>query len=143
MKKSRLFVVSIKEVIYTLIFLILAVLLVILLFYMFLPDKDDSAKTASVSSYIPGVYTSCLNIDDNALTLQMTVDKENINSIELIDADETTSAMYPLIPTTLESINAQLSSGTPIEELSVSEESKYTQLLLTQAINDLLTKAKN
>lgn len=140
MKKSRLFVISIREIIYTLIFLILGILLIVLLFYMFLPNDEEEQNTSS-STYIPGMYTSCMTLEDNAFTLQLTVDKDSINSIDLISTDEAIATVYPLIPTCLESIETQLINNTPIDELSVSEESKYTHILLTDAIKDLLNKA--
>ena len=107
---------------------------------MFLPNDDKDEQTSS-STYIPGMYTSCMTLEDNAFTLQLTVDKDNINSIELIKSDEAIETVYPLIPSCLESIEAQLINNTPIDELSVNEESKYTQILLTNAIKDLLNKA--
>lgn len=140
MKKSRLFVISIREIIYTLIFLILGILLIILLFYMFLPNDNNVEQTSS-STYIPGMYTSCMTLEDSSFTLQLTVDKDSINSIDLINSSESVATVYPLIPECLESIETQLINNTPIDELSVNEDSKYTQILLTNAIKDLLNKA--
>ncbi len=140
MKNSRLFVVSFREIIYTLIFLILGILLIILLIYMFLPGNDESSEE-TVNTYIPGVYESCLSLEENSLTLQLTVDENRINSIELINASEAVAAVYPLIPSCLESIESQLKKGIPINELTVNEESKYTHILLTDAISELLDKA--
>lgn len=82
-----------------------------------------------------------MTIEDNAFTLQLTVDKDSINSIDLINSNEAIAAVYPLIPECLDNIEAQLINNTPIDELSVNEESKYTQILLTNAIKDLLNKA--
>lgn len=107
---------------------------------MFLP-KDEQEEKNATTSYIPGVYTSCMTLEDNDFTLQLTVDQDNINGIDLINEDEAVSAVYPLIPSCLDNIEAQLITGTDIDELSYSEESKYTQLLLTDAIKDLISKA--
>ena len=143
MKKSRLFVISIKEIIYTLVFLVLGILLIILLFYMFLPKEDSTEQTSTTASYIPGIYTSCLSLAEDALTLELTVDANSINSINIIDSSEAVAAVYPLIPACLESIESELISGKSIDELTVNEDSKYTHIMLTDAISDLLNKASS
>lgn len=107
---------------------------------MFLP-KDEQEEKTSTTSYIPGVYTSCMTLEDNAFTLQLTVDKDSINGVNLINEDEAVSAVYPLIPSCLDNIEAQLITGTDIDKLSYNEDSKYTQLILTDAIKDLIGKA--
>ena len=110
---------------------------------MFLPKDESSKETKTSNTYIPGVYTSCMTLDDTSFTLQLTIDKDSINSVDLINEDETVSAAYPLIPLCIDNIEAQLVTGTDIDELSYETNSKYTQLIITEAIKDLLNKATN
>ena len=50
--------------------------------------------------------------------------------------------MYPLVQPSLEKINLQLSQGIPIDEITLSEDSKFTETLLIEAIETTLSKAK-
>ena len=57
--KTRIIVLHMKEIIYTVIFLLLGILLIVLLASMFLPGKSDKSSSAK-KIYTPGVYTSAL-----------------------------------------------------------------------------------
>ena len=110
-----------KEVIYTGIFLVLAVVLAVVLFLMFGRGGRADAASADVL-YHAGVYTSPITLNDNTFDVEVTVDEDHINSISLVNLSETTTAMYPL--------------------MEPSDDNKYTSMLLLDAINDALDKAK-
>lgn len=101
--KTRIVVLHMKEVIYTAIFLLLGLLMIILLLIMFGPSKDketaSSVQTTSAltGQYLPGVYSTAIELNDNTFDVQVTVDSNHINSIELVNLSESTAAMYPLM----------------------------------------------
>ena len=66
--KTKIVVLHMKEVVYTAIFLVLAILMIILVFVMFSgkDKKDTAAKPAEETLYIPGVYTSTIQLNDNS-----------------------------------------------------------------------------
>ena len=135
-----------KEVIYTAIFLVLAVLLIALLFIMFRPDKEKetAATQAAVSEealYVPGVYTTAIELNDNNFDVQVTVDASHINSIELVNLSETTTAMYPLMEPTLESLATQIYASQSTDNITYDDENKYTSMLLLEAVKSALAKA--
>lgn len=91
--KTKIVVLHMKEIIYTVLFVILGILLLILLAVMFFPkDKETSAGTAN---YTPGVYTSSVTLNNMELLLEVTVDESHINSIRCSNLDETVTTMYP------------------------------------------------
>ena len=51
--------------------------------------------------------------------------------------------MYPLLEPSLDSINEQLDSISSVDELTLDSESRYTGLILQQAIKNALQKAKS
>ena len=64
--KTKIVVLHMKEVIYTAIFLVLAILLLVLLFTMFGTQKksgDTTGDNASEVLYVPGVYTSTIELN--------------------------------------------------------------------------------
>ena len=95
--KTKIVVLHMKEIIYTVIFAALALLLILLLVFMFLPNKNESEN--SKQKYIPGVYTSDVTLNNTALEVEVTVDESHINSIRFSNLDESVAAMYPMFCT--------------------------------------------
>ena len=74
--KTKIVVLHMKEMIYTLIFAGLGILLILLLIFMFLPK--ESKKTAETMNYVAGVYTSTIQFNDNTIDVQVVVDESRI-----------------------------------------------------------------
>jgi uncharacterized protein with FMN-binding domain len=129
-----------KEVVYTIAFLILAVLLGILIYFMFGPGKSQTTSAAGEGLYTPGVYRSSLTLNKNTFDVEVTVDQNNIQSIELVNLSESTTAMFPLVKPSLAS---QIVDSQSLDDLKYSTDRKYTSQLLISAIEDALKKAEN
>ncbi len=159
--KTKIVVLHMKELIYTGIFAALGILFIVLLIIMFLPDKEQtdgsgisaspaaleenvSGETTSVSSdsiYIPGIYTTELVLGDQTIDVEVIVGQESISSIRLVDLSESVTTMYPLLEPTLESICEQVYETQSLENIEYGTESKYTALVLLEAIGNSLDKA--
>lgn len=142
MSKTKIVVIHLKEIIYTALFAGLGILLIILLVVMFLNKKEDTSPTMSESKYVPGVYTSSMVLNDTSLNLEVVVDADHINSVRIVNIDDTVTTMYPLIEPSLETIADELCSGVDIDSIEVSEDSKYTESLLLETIKATLQKAE-
>lgn len=139
--KTKIVVLHTKEVIYTGIFVVLAVVLAVLLFLMF--GKNKNADSASADAiYHAGVYTSPITLNDNTFDVEVTVDENHINSISLVNLSETTTAMYPLVEPALNALSDQIYTSQSTENITYSEENKYTSMLLLEAIDNALEKAR-
>lgn len=142
MSKTKIVILSLKEIIYTAIFIGLGLLLILLLVIMFRPGgKAKTPDQQSEALYNPGVYTSQITIGENSLNLELVVDADHINSIRFVNLEEAVTTMYPLVSPSLDSISEQLSSGTALENVVLPEENYYTGQLLMSHIDQLLQKA--
>lgn len=139
--KTKIVVLHMKELIYTIIFAGLGILLIILLICMFLPDKKKE-KSAETMQYTPGVYTSSISFGEQNFEVQVQVDEAEIQSVSLVHLDEAIATMYPLMETTMESINEQICESQSLEKVSYSMENQYTAAVLLQAVEDALEKAR-
>lgn len=159
--KTKIVVLHLKELIRTGILIGLGLIAIILLIFLFGPDKNktgsndnSSEKGSDVSSgsqntiqdptqtsYIPGVYSTALVLGDHAVDVEVTVDSDNINSIRLINLDEAITTMYPLLQPTFDSLTAQIYEKQSLEGITYTDDSKYTSLVLLQAIEASLSKA--
>ena len=145
MSKTKILVFQMKELVYTGIFVGLGLLLIILLIVMFYPsgDEDTAAETttAEAAVYNPGIYNSQMQLGDTSLNLEIVVDESQIKSVSLVNLDESVTTMYPLVKPSLEFLEEELVAGTPIDDITVSEKSKYTQTMLIDGIKNALSKA--
>ena len=110
---------------------------------MFVPSDSKKEKTGSdtASIYTPGVYTSQIELGDTTLNLEVAVDADQIKSVALVNMEESVTTMYPLVKPSLESIEKELIAGTSLDDIPLSEKSKYTESLLIEGIRTALEKA--
>jgi hypothetical protein len=92
--------------------------------------------------YIPGIYTTELMLGGQAVDVEVIVDSEGITSVQFINLSESVATMYPLLQPTLDSISSQLCDGQPLDTVTYTAESKYTSLVLLEAIKQSLSKAQ-
>ena len=139
--KTKIVVLHMKELIYTIIFAGLGILLIILLICMFLPDKEKK-EFVETMQYTPGVYTSSIVFGEQSFDVQVTVDESEIQSVSLLNLDETITTMYPLVETTMESLSEQICESQSVENLSYTSDNQYTATVLLNAVEDALEKAR-
>ena len=138
--RTKIVVLHMKELIYTVVFVVLGIVLVLLLVFMFLPDKKDETK--ETMKYVAGVYTSSIIFNDNTIDVQVVVDENNINSIKLVNLDETVTTMYPLMEPALKNLTDQIYETQSTANLTYNDDNQYTSMVLLNAINDALAKAE-
>lgn len=142
--KTKIVVLRMKEIIYTLIFVVLAVLLIILFVSMF--NKKDSASETGASvtdaSYTAGVYTASITLNNQNIDLEVTVDENYIKDIRFVNLDESVTTMYPLMETALSNLTSQIITNQTTENLEIPSDSQYTSQALIGVINSALAKAQ-
>lgn len=160
--KTKIVVLHLKELIYTGIFAALGILFIVLLIIMFLPEKEETDNTQtstssdvetlnsntadnsvlSSSEYRPGIYTTEIILNDQSINLEVIVGQDEITSIRLIHLDDSITTMFPLLQPTLESLTLQIYESQSLENITYQTESKYTSLVLLEAIKAALEKAQ-
>lgn len=139
--KTKIFVFKMKELIYTAIFLVLGIVLLVLLYCMFRPQKKQTAD-AQESVYIPGVYTSSITLGTRSLDVEVTVDASHINAVRLVNLDEAVTTMYPLMESAIDNIALQVVHGQSPDNVTYTEDMKYTSQVLLNAVEEALDRAK-
>ncbi len=138
--KTKIVVLHMKEMIYTLIFAALGILLILLLIFMFLPK--ESKKTAETMNYVAGVYTSTIQFNDNTIDVQVVVDESKIQSVSLVNLDETVTTMYPLMEPAVQEIASQVCEKQSTDNIAYSEDNPYTSMVILNAVKSALKKAE-
>lgn len=138
--KTKIVVLHMKDVIYTVLFLGLLIVLGILLFVMFRKSPESSVET-DTPRYKPGVYASTITLSDSTIDVAVTVDSDRIKDISLINLSETVAAMYPLMEPALEDIAYQIYEHQSTDNITFGDDSLYTSTMLLKAIDYALEKA--
>ena len=160
---TKIVVLRRKELLYTGIFAALGVLFIILLLMLLLPGKDTDASygtpdspddTAATempdnvadlgrsSQFSDAEDVSELILGSETVNVEVIVNDHAITSVSLADASEALTTMYPLLETTMESLNDQLCEMQDPEQVTYSAETRYTSLVLLEAVKASLEKAK-
>ncbi len=146
--KTKIVVLRMKELIYTGICVAFGLLLIIILLLLFLPgdkkknSQDPSAENpATMGAYVPGTYTTQLVLGNYTVDLEVVADEAGIASISLPELEESVTAMYPLLEPTLASISEQFMESGTLENIEYDDTSRYTSLILLEALEKTLEKA--
>ncbi len=145
--KTKIVVLRMKEIIYSGIFALLGILFIVLLIIMFVPDKNETAEeipspSVTEAAYIPGVYSTTITLGNQTVDIEVMVDANNINSIETVNLSEEVETMFPLVAPALDDLAAQIIATQSLENITYSDDAKYTSLVLLEAIELSLEKAK-
>lgn len=138
--KTKIVVFRMKELIYTVLFIVLAIVLILLLVFMFGPGKDKKEK--QTVAYTAGVYTSSIQFQGKNIDVQVVVDEDHINSVSFVNLDETVATMYPLMQVSMDDISKQICEKQTLSNVTYSDENQYTASLLLGAVDQALEKAK-
>ena len=118
--KTKIVVLHLKELIYTGIFALLGILFIVLLIIMFVPKdkKETSTVDAPPETYVPGIYTTSLILNDNVVDVEVTVDETNINDIRIVNLDEAVATMFPLLEPSFDDLANQILASQSLENIS-------------------------
>ncbi len=151
--KTKIVVLHMKELIFTLIAAALGILLICFLLFLVSSDtgtdNEDTPATpplgteSPVSSlYIPGLYTTELVLNDRSVNIEVTLAENEITAIELTGLDEDITSMYPLLEPTFASIKDQVLLTQSAEDITYEPTSKYTSLVILESIKNSIEKAQ-
>lgn len=104
--------------------------------------KGEAEKTpGSDKSYSPGVYTSSLMLNNSSLEIEVCVDVDRINSVSIKNMDEAITTMYPLMQNSMNDLENQIVNSQSLENITYTDDCRYTYMILLDAINQALSKA--
>ena len=155
MSRTRIVIFQMKEIIYTAVFVGLGILLLVLLFFMFWPGKEKGStgtsssaisslkKSASTGSdkYIAGVYNSELTLGESKINLRVSLDKDRVKSVEIVNLKESVETMYPLIKPAVKEISDQLAQDISPDQVVLSDDSPYTSQLILDTVCQVMNEA--
>ena len=138
MGRTKILVFQMKELIYTGLFVILGVTIVILLFALFGGKNQTPTTESQAKIYNPGTYSLELTL----LNMEVVVDSDRVKSVSLKNIDDSVTTMFPLLTPSLANIEKQLVNETDPENVILSDDSRYTEMMLLESVKEVLKKAR-
>ena len=140
-KSPKFMVFHLRELIYTVVFVLLGIVLIISLIFMFLGKNQGKKEDETTSGkFEAGVYTSNVTLNGNPMEISVTLDNTHINAITVDNVSDTIATMYPLVEPAFEDIANQIVDTQSVENIKFSEDSQYTYSMLYDAIVETINK---
>ena len=139
---TKIVVFKLKELVITGVLALLAVILLVLFIIHITSGSAKKNFDDTQSTFTPGVYTASIMLSGNTMDLEVTVDSDNVKSIRLVNTAETVETMYPLLTSSVKDLENQVKEKGSTDGITYSADAKYTSLVLINAIDTALDKAR-
>jgi uncharacterized protein with FMN-binding domain len=132
---TKIFVVRLSTIIkYAVIGLSAVILLVVL--------SGVLTSGKSKATYSPGSYSAEIILHSNPVSVQVTVDRHSIESIEMLDMGESEAVFYPVFEQSFDDIAQQVVALQTTEGVSLDSDNSVTGGIILDAIDAALEQAQ-
>ena len=131
---TKIVVVKLKDVIKKALLTIIGIIILGVIIYLFIPKNNSTA-------YKPGTYSSDIVLHSNPVSVQVTVSKDEILDINLVNMGETQEVFYPLFERSIDDISAQIIENQNTD-INASVDNSMTTDILVKAVEQALEQAK-
>ena len=131
MRGTKIIVLRMKELIYTAIFAGVGIILLLLIVYLFVGKGRSEGKQDTADA-------KDITLGESTASLEVALDTDHIKSVKIVPLDESITTMYPLMEPAVKSVSNQLAAGVAPEEVELTKESKYTQQIIVDAVEEIL-----
>ncbi len=140
--KTKIVVLRMKNIILTGIILGTVILAAIITFILLHPSRSSPKSAIETGLYTPGVYNTSVTLGGAAIDVSVTVDANNIKTVTINNLSESVETMYPLVSPAMEELSLQIVENQSTQNITYSENTKYTSIVLLDAISKAIDKAK-
>ncbi len=132
---TRIFVVRLRTIIKYALILLAAAGVIAFAVCMFGAGKDTP-------TYSPGTYSAEIVLHQNPVSIQVTVDRHSIESVEMLNMGETEAVFYPVFEQSFDDIAQQIVSLQSTEDVQLNEDNAVTGGIIIDAVNTALAEAE-
>lgn len=131
---TKIVVVKLKDVIKKILLALIGVAILGMIIYFFIPKNSKSV-------YNPGTYSSEIILHSKPVSVEVTVSKDEILDISLVNLQETQEVFYPLFERSINDISNKILQ-TQDENILNTVTSSPTNDIISKAIYQAISKAK-
>lgn len=133
---TKIVVVKLKDVLKKSVLALIGVAILISIILFLIPKSNDSQ-----AKYNAGTYSSKIILHSNPVLVEVTVSKDEILDINLLNMQETQEVFYPLFERSINDIAKQVIENQSTIVSSTTDNSVTTKILIN-AIDNALEQAK-
>ena len=140
--KTKIIVLHRRELLIGAIAAVIAILLLIFMISSLAGGSKDAAASSvnGAKSVSAGVYRAGVSLNGNAVDIEVTVDKNRIQNIALVNLSEPVTTLYPSLESTFSELCASVIESGSTKNITYPAENKYTATMLLNAIQTALDK---
>ncbi len=140
--KTKIIVLHRRELLIGAIAAVIAILLLIFMISSLAAGSKDAAASSvnGAKSVSAGVYRAGVSLNGNAVDIEVTVDKNRIQNIALVNLSEPVTTLYPSLESTFSELCASVIESGSTKNITYPAENKYTATMLLNAIQTALDK---
>jgi uncharacterized protein with FMN-binding domain len=132
---TKIFVVRLSTIIKYALAVLLAVILIVWLCTYFASGRDRA-------TYSPGSYSAEIILHSKPVSVQVTVGRHSIDSIEMLNMSESEAVFYPVFEQSFDDIAQQVVALQSTDNVSLSEDNAVTGGIILDAIDTALSQAQ-
>lgn len=133
---TKIVVVKLKDILKKSILVLIGIIILATIAYFFIPKSNHSQ-----AKYNAGTYSSKIILHNNPVLIEVTVSKDEILDIALLNMKETQEVFYPLFEASIDEIASQVIENQSTV-VSSNVNNNFTTKIIVDAINNALEKAK-
>lgn len=131
---TKIIVVKLRDIIKKAILTIVGVIILGIIIYFFIPKGNSTA-------YKPGTYSADIVLHNNPVSVEVTVSKDEILDIKLVNMGQTQEVFYPLFNRSIDDVSAQIIE-TQSTDITASVDNSMTSDIIVKAVEKALEDAK-
>ena len=135
MATNKFMVIRFKELLKTGIFAVLGVIIIVVVIH-FVQGKIGDAT----SLYIPGEYSSEIELENGTIAVKVTVDRKRIVAVNIVDRNEAVPVFYPLFAAVGEQV-AEKIVREQTTQIDIEGGNDVTASMIIEAVDNGLKQA--
>lgn len=133
---GKFLVLKFKDIVKTAVFAVIGILFFAAVIY-FVFGRGDAKPTA----YVPGTYSSQIELSQGRMTVEVKVGKNKIKSVSVTNESETIPVFYPLFESAAKDVEKHLKKEQQMSYVPEGDTEMTSQLIL-QAVERSLQQAR-
>lgn len=131
---TKIFVVRLRTIIKYALIILFAVIAVAVTVWII--------SGGSKPTYSPGTYSAEIVLHSNPVSVQVTVDRHSIESVQMLNMGETEAVFYPVFEQSFDDIAQQIVSLQSTDGVELNEDNAVTGGIILEAVNTALAQAE-
>ena len=136
---TKIFVLQLRQIIKTAVFVVIGLAVIFLLIYLFIPRNKPEVSASDL--YVPGTYTAEIILHNNPVNVDVTVSKDKILDVSMSNMTDADQVFYPLFVPAMADLSKAIIADQSTD-IVPSADYPVTGQILLNAVQNALSQAE-